>query len=325
MHCGDGFLHKRSFATHTAPQVAPPSSPCLGYEARGRSGSFVLSKQACGQHLWSMNATAGPGHGFLALKSAPPGGTLALAGALLLLDTAIPFALCTEVAASLTGCMVVVPDNTNNSLGVAVAVFETESGELLKGHASAANATGDASDGMVLSVALAPGVSYSVLTALQTLRDIGCAGTTADTAHCTQSPEAAAVALLQTSAANLSAIVAESHAFWSAFWNESSIDISQGYLLNNTGDTKRPDISAAANLSVVEQFYYCAQYLLASTTRDGKVSPSLEGLAVVEPVAVRSPSVSVYLCLCLCPSPHLVPSRDSTDSPASTPCVACLA
>ena len=146
--------------------------------------------------------------------------------------------------------MVVVPDNTNNSLGVALTVVETESGELLNGNASVANATGDPSDGMVLSVSFAPGVSYSVLTALQTLRDIGCAGTTADTARCTQSPEAAAVTLVQTSAANLSAIAAESQAFWSAFWNESSIDISQGYLRNNTGDTKRPDVSAAANLSV---------------------------------------------------------------------------
>jgi hypothetical protein len=69
------------------------------------------------------------------------------------------------------------------------------------------------------------------------------------------------------------------------FWNESAIDLSAGYVPNSTGGAKHPDLSAAANLSVVEGWYYCAQYLLASTTRDGKVSPSLEGLAVVEPVA----------------------------------------
>ena len=61
--------------------------------------------------------------------------------------------------------------------------------------------------------------------------------------------------------------------------------IWDGQAVTNSTDPKHSDFSSAANLSVVEKFYYCAQYLLACTTRDGKVTPSLDGLVVVEPTA----------------------------------------
>jgi hypothetical protein len=34
----------------------------------------------------------------------------------------------------------------------------------------------------------------------------------------------------------------------------------------------------------VERWYYLSQYLLGSTTRDGAVTPALDGLVCVEPV-----------------------------------------
>jgi hypothetical protein len=181
VHCGDA----------SAAHGQAAGATCLGAEVHGRGASFTLSADACGQRLWSLNSSSGPASGYLALRS-----SLSVGGP------------------ASSKCMVVVPDNTNNSLGVALAVANTATGEILKAQTLSVVNDSDPSYGMALSVTLAPGVNYSVLTALQTLRDIGCAGTTAETARCTQAPEEAAVALLESSAKNLSAIVAESQAFW---------------------------------------------------------------------------------------------------------------
>jgi hypothetical protein len=160
-----------------------------------------------------------------------------------------------SVGISNPGCLVAVPDNNNNTLGVALGVA-------------------DAFGSLVPS--LSSGVEYTLLVGLQTLRDIGCAGIRPQWEACTQTPQDSAAALVRAMApaAARDAAVAASEAFWKGFWGASSVDLMP--------DAATPD--AAADLAVVERWYYLAQYLLACTTRDGKVTSALDGLACVEPV-----------------------------------------
>jgi hypothetical protein len=258
LYCGDS-----SGSAYTSQ-----TQRCLGASSTAQHSSFSatapalfsLSPQACGQKLWALNQSEGRGRGFLSLRSGRGTG------------------------AGSNSCLVVIPDNANNTLGVAVGMAESATGRLVEGTPSVANST-DPSGGMVLMLELHSGVNYTMLTALQTLRDIGCAGSTADTARCVQSPEAAAVALVSATAplSAMNAAIQSSREFWSGFWRESAIDLGAGEPL--PANASVPDMSAKGNLSVVEKFYYCAQYLLACTTRDGKVTPALDGLVVTEPVA----------------------------------------
>jgi hypothetical protein len=170
------------------------------------------------------------------------------------------------------GCLVVVPDNNNNTLGVAVGVTDA-TGSLLKGKATRV-AANDTSAGITLSLSLKPGTEYTLLTGLQTLRDIGCAGIRPQWQRCTVSPQDAAASLVRSMAttAKRNAALAASTAFWAKFWAASSVDLTSG------------SASAPASVQAVERWYYLAQYLLGCTTRDGKVTSALNGFVVVEPV-----------------------------------------
>jgi hypothetical protein len=90
---------------------------------------------------------------------------------------------------------------------------------------------------------------------------------------CTTPPEDAAASLVREMAgkATRTAAVAASEAFWNGYWGASSVDIAPS--------TASPDAS-----HTVERWYYLAQYLLGCTTRDGKVTSALDGMACVEPV-----------------------------------------
>ena len=171
-----------------------------------------------------------------------------------------------------TGCLVVVPDNNNNTLGVAVGVADA-TGSLLPGKTARVSAN-DTSAGVSLSLSLKSGMEYTVLVGLQTLRDIGCAGIRPQWQTCRVPPEDAAASLVRAMAptAARGAAVAASEAFWKGFWSASSVDLTSG------------SASAPASVSSVERWYYLSQYLLGCTTRDGKVTSALDGFVCIEPV-----------------------------------------
>ena len=172
------------------------------------------------------------------------------------------------------GCLVVVPDNNNNTLGVALGVADIN-GNLINGTAARVSPS-DPSAGMTLSFMLESGVEYTLLVGMQTLRDIGCAGIRPQYETCTTSPQDAAASLVQAMAINAARNVAVqiSDTFWSNYWAASSVDLTSGTTPNVT-----------TQLGTVERWYYLTQYLLGCTTRDGKVTPALDGFVCIEPVA----------------------------------------
>jgi hypothetical protein len=183
------------------------------------------------------------------------------------------------------GCLVVVPDNNNNTLGVALGVADAE-GSLVRGKTARVNET-EASAGITLSLSLKSGVEYTLLVGLQTLRDIGCAGIRPQWETCTHLPQDAAASLVRSMApkASRGAAVIASEAFWKGFWGASSVDIVGASSAPSASLTAPPPLpNASVALATVERWYYLAQYLLGSTTRDGKVTSALDGMACVEPV-----------------------------------------
>jgi hypothetical protein len=175
-------------------------------------------------------------------------------------------------AAGGAGCIVAVPDNNNNTLGVALGVADA-TGSLVSGTVERVSPTNPA-EGITLSLSFASGAEYTLLVGLQTLRDIGCAGIRPQWETCATPPEAAAASLVR-SMASPSALQAEvqaSDAFWSGYWAASSVDL-----------TSAASAGVATQLSTVERWYYLSQYLLACTTRDGKVTSSLDGFVCIEP------------------------------------------
>jgi hypothetical protein len=176
-------------------------------------------------------------------------------------------------AADGAGCIVAVPDNNNNTLGVAVGVVDA-SGSLVSGAVGRVSPT-NPFEGITLSLSFASGAEYTLLVGLQTLRDIGCAGIRPQWETCATPPEAAAASLVQAMAgpAALQAEVQASDAFWASYWSASSVDL-----------TSAAPAGVAAPLTTVERWYFLSQYLLACTTRDGKVTSSLDGFVCVEPV-----------------------------------------
>ena len=172
-----------------------------------------------------------------------------------------------------SGCLVVVPDNNNNTLGVSLGIVDP-TGTLVKGETARVDPT-DASAGMTLSLSLKSGTEYTLLVGLQTLRDIGCAGIRPQWEKCMKSPEDAAVSLVNAMAgtSERAAAVATADEYWSGFWAASSVDLTSGLPANESAPTY-----------IVERWYYLAQYLLGSVARDGKVTPALDGFVCVEPV-----------------------------------------
>ena len=98
------------------------------------------------------------------------------------------------------GCLIVVPDNSNNTLAVATLLVDVKTGKppaslkLKPVETPGPSLLGNVSSGF--TVILEPGGDYVLLTALLTLRDIGCAGTREETATCKSSVEAAALAMV---------------------------------------------------------------------------------------------------------------------------------
>ena len=168
-------------------------------------------------------------------------------------------------------CLVVVPDNNNNTLGVALGIADHK-GTLVKGKTARVDSS-NAAAGITLSVSLEADVEYTLIVGLQTLRDIGCAGIRPQWTACTVRPQDAAAALVREMASTSArgAAVAHSEAFWKGYWAASSVDIAPSPM--------SPNASRA-----VERWYYLMQYLLGCTTRDGKVTSALDGMACVEPV-----------------------------------------
>jgi hypothetical protein len=264
--------------------LALGNGSCLWADAAAAPGVVTVGACTAPQGSWVWNGTAGAGEivhvASAQCLAASAGGALALgpcsgAGAWAQLPVPAPGGSNASLVYlnATQGCIVAVPDNNNNTLGVAVGVVDA-SGALVPGTAARVSAA-DAAAGVTLTLTLQAGAQYTLLTALQTLRDIGCAGIRPQWQACATSPQAAAAALVQAMAAPgaLGAAVAASEAFWGAYWGASAVDL-----------TAAAAPAAAAQLATVERWYYMHQYLLAVTTRDGKVTPALDGFVCIEPV-----------------------------------------
>ena len=271
---------ERRFVVGPGGDLRMSNGSCLWYDASAAPGAITSGACEGAQGGWTWNGTASNGDIVHTASSKCLSGSLSFEECGSLPWTQVPSgsANASEVflsTGSSPGCLVVVPDNNNNTLGVALGVVDTK-GSLVPGIAAQVSPT-DPSAGMTLSLSLDVGVEYTLLVGLQTLRDVGCAGIRPQWAACGQRPEDAAVALVRAmsgSAARAAAIDA-SDAFWRGFWNASSVDFVPGDAAANT---------TVADLTTVERWYYLAQYLLGSTTRDGKVTSALDGFVCVEPV-----------------------------------------
>jgi hypothetical protein len=270
--------------------LALGNGSCLWADEAAAPGVVTVGACAAPQGGWVWNGTAGAGEvvhvASAQCLAADATGALALgpcSGAAPWAQLPVPAPdgsnathvyLTATSAAAAAGCIVAVPDNNNNTLGVALGVADA-SGALLTGTPARVSPT-DAAAGTTLTLSLASGAQYTLIVALQTLRDTGCAGIRPQWQGCTSTPQAAAAALVaaMASTGGRAAAVAESAAFWEGYWNASAVDLTAGASAN-----------FSAQLATVERFYYFMQYLLACTTRDGKVTPALMGFVCIEPVA----------------------------------------
>jgi len=275
---------ERAFAID-GPNLAMANGSCLWSDEAANPGVVTVGACTAPQGAWAWRGTAGAGDIVHAASAqclvASDKGALALGPC-----GAAPWAqlpagdgnasrFFIRNGASALACIVAVPDNNNNTLGVALGVADA-SGSLVPGQAARVSPT-DASAGMSLTVSLAAGAEYTVLAGLQTLRDMGCAGVRPQWETCATSPQAAATALVRAmaSTAARAAALQASDEFWASYWAASSVDLTSGAAPG----------AAAAQLATVERFYYMMQYLLACNARDGKVTPALIGFVCVEPVA----------------------------------------
>ena len=279
---------ERAFVVDAGGRLAMANGSCLWSDEAAAPGMVTAGACAPPSGAWAWNGSAARGDIVLV---ASPSKCLVVAGkgpALALgACGAAPWAqvpagdgnashvfLSSTAAAGGAGCIVVVPDNNNNTLGVAVGVADAN-GRLVSGTAARVSPT-DPSAGVTLTLSLAPGVEYSIIVGVVTLRDMGCAGIRPQWETCSAPPQDAAAALVRAMAATAvrAAAVQASDSFWAASWAASSVDLTAGAAPG-----------AAAQLATVERFYYMMQYLLACTTRDGKVTPALIGFVCIEPVA----------------------------------------
>jgi hypothetical protein len=275
---------ERAFTVDAGGSLAMVNGSCLWSDEATSPGIITVGECTAPNGAWTWNGTAAKGdvvHEASAkcLVATGGGGALALGAC-----GSAPWAQLPAgdgnashvylSAAGGAGCVVAVPDNNNNTLGVALGVADA-SGNLVRGTAARVSPA-DASAGMTFSLSLASGAEYTLVVGLQTLRDQDCAGVRPQWQACATPPEAAAAALVQAMAAPAAraAAVQASDAFWAAYWAASSIDI-----------TSAAAPGAAAQLATVERWYYLHQYLLACTTRNGKVTPALDGFVCIEPVA----------------------------------------
>jgi hypothetical protein len=136
---------------------------------------------------------------------------------------------------SSSSCIHVVPDNSNNTVAAATIVVDLDTGKALPAVAgpTQVNAS-NVADGISYAVSLKSGIKYVVVTAVLTLRDIGCAGIRPQAEQCPQPIEVAAAAHAGAlaGAGRLAAAHSEHDAFWAAYWNASAIDITGGNAVN---------------------------------------------------------------------------------------------
>lgn len=221
--------------------VSPGGELCL-------DGGVTLTPCSNSSTVWTLNTTAGPSAGYLS--------TQGRAG---------------------PSCLAITPDNSNNTLAAATTVVNRNTGQVAPSSRSAApaNAT-EPADGWTYTLSLDSGVEFTIITAVLTLRDIGCAGTRSTTVACPSGPlQDVAVqhagALANTAA--LTAAEAAHEGFWERYWNASSLDLTGGL------STAHP------NASRLEKWYYGMQYSFGTNSRQGKVAPSLSGVLVtMDPV-----------------------------------------
>jgi hypothetical protein len=271
---------ERAFTVDAAGFLAMANGSCLWSDPSAAPGVVTTGACVAPQGVWKWSGAAAGGDILHVASSTCLSAALALGAC-----GAAPWAqapagggnasLVYLNATGGAGCLVSVPDNNNNTLGVAVGVADA-AGALVSGTAARVSPS-NPSAGMTLSLSLASGAEYTLLVGLQTLRDLGCAGVRPQWAACATAPQVAAAALVASmaAAAGRATAVASSDAFWAGFWAASSVDFATGGAAPN----------ATAQLATVERFYYFMQYLLGCTTRDGKVTPALDGFVVIEPVA----------------------------------------
>ena len=269
---------ERAFTVDTAGFLSMANGSCLWSDPAASPGMVTTGACVAPQGVWKWSGAAAGGDILHVASSTCLSAALALGAC-----GAAPWAQApagdgnaSHVFLNSTqgvGCIISVPDNNNNTLGVALGVADA-AGNLVSG-AAARVSPSNPSAGMTLSLSLASGAEYTLLIGLQTLRDIGCAGIRPQWVACTTAPQEAAAALVEAMAATAArgAAVAASDAFWAGYWAASSVDIAS-----------RAAPNATAQLGAVERWYYLAQYLLACTTRDGKVTSALDGFVCVEPV-----------------------------------------
>lgn len=146
-------------------------------------------------------------------------------------------------------CLGVQPDNSNNTLAASTIVLDA-SGSVVsaKSAASPVNSSTVAA-GIHYKMSLKSGSNYTVVTAILTLRDIGCAGTREHTETCPMPVQEAASthALSFSKAGALSKAYQVREAFWESYWNASSIDLTGG------SPTAHP------NNTAIEKWYYGMQ------------------------------------------------------------------
>ena len=269
---------ERRFTVGSDASLRMVNGSCLWSDEAAAPG--IITSGACagpqGEWMWTGNASAGEivnrasskclsGSLHLGACGSAPWAQLPSGS-----SNASEFYLATGPTPS---CLVVVPDNNNNTLGVALGLADA-AGSLVRGKATRISAT-DPSAGISLALSLSPDVEHTLIVGLQTLRDLDCAGTRPQWVTCKTAPQNAAASLVRAMApaAGRGAAIATSEAFWSDFWDASSVDV-----------TSAASPNASAALATVERWYYLAQYLLGSTTRDGKVTSALDGMVCVEPV-----------------------------------------
>ena len=227
------------------------SSHTYGTEARGGDSANIT-----GQVVWS-GATAfakqspmtdelclSPGRYSVGL--APCNST----GDWLLVGGSGPNAGYLMAAPNMDQCLIVVPDNSNNTLASAVTVVESVSGAVVPAKSAPRPVNASVpSEGSEYSVVLKSGVEYTMITSVMTLRDIGCAGTRAHTEMCkTTIQEAAAAHAASFASASARAAAEKDHDdFWTAYWGASEVDLTQGLA------------DAPANLTEVEKWYVVRQ------------------------------------------------------------------
>lgn len=218
----------------------------------GRSSDVRVTSDACGKGMWSFNSSSGDLSGYLQYSSENSNGD---------------------------SCLIVIPDNSNNTLGVAVTLIDQETNAPPQGlkpkkfQPPASYPSGLVNVSTGFTATLKQGKTYLLITAILTLRDIGCAGTRIESGACTQRIEKAAADLVAANAdpSIRAKTIKTQQDWWSNYWNASSID------LGGRNDTSTGGSTTNANVTLVEHYWYLQQYVLACTTRQGKIAPSLIG------------------------------------------------